>query len=126
MEMTSLIDCTASGTINAGDNCYGIGGVSGCGFGSEEFTGCTAQNVTVNAGANTRWIGGVTGYAGGYEDEAYGVPVTVFTGCSAENVTFELGEGSEEAGAVVGSGFYSEEAAAMGAPYDAPTVFVIN
>ena len=126
MEMTSLIDCTGSGTINAGDNCYGIGGVSGCGFGSEEFTDCMAQNVTINAGANTRWIGGVTGYAGGYEDEAYGVPVTVFTGCSAENVTFELGEGSEEAGAVVGSGFYSEEAAAMGAPYDAPTVFVIN
>ena len=127
MEMTSLIGCTGSGTINAGDNCYGIGGVSGCGFGSEEFTGCMAHDVTVNAGANTRWVGGVTGYAGGYEDEAYGVPVTVFTDCSAEKVTFELGEGSEEAGDIVGAGFYSAEAAEMmGAPYDAPTVFVIN
>ena len=53
-------------------------------------------------------------------------PVTVFSGCSAENVTYDLDEGSEDAGEIVGSGFYSEEAAAMGAPFDAPTVYVIK
>ena len=84
------------------------------------------MDVIVKAGKNTRWIGGITGYAGGYEDEQYGIPVTVFSGCSAENVTYDLDEGSEDAGEIVGSGFYSEEAAAMGAPFDAPTVYVIK
>ena len=40
LELTSLVNCAATGTITAGDNCYGIGGISGCGFGAEEFTNC--------------------------------------------------------------------------------------
>ena len=82
LEMTSVVNCMATGTITAGNDCYGLGGVSGCGFGAEEFTNDTAENVTITTGDNCFWIGGITGYAGGYPDESFGMPVTVFTKCS--------------------------------------------
>ena len=65
LEMTSVVGCRATGTVTAGNDCYGLGGVSGCGFAAEQFTDCTAENVTITAGDNCFWIGGVTGYAGG-------------------------------------------------------------
>ena len=123
LEGTSVVGCTATGTLTAGNNCYGLGGISGCGFGSPEFTNALSKDVTITAGEGAYWIGAITGYAGGYEDESLGAAVTKFSGCKAENVSFELGEGSEEAGEVVGGGFYHEE---YGAPYDVPTVFVIE
>ena len=127
LEMTSVTGCTGSGSVTAGDNCYGLGGVSGCGFGAEEFTDCTAQDVTITAGDNCFWIGGITGYAGGYEDEAFGIPVTVFTDCAAENVEIVTGENADGIGELVGAGFYNEEVAEMmGAPFDAPTVYIIS
>ena len=127
LELTSLVDCTASGSVTAGANCYGLGGISGCGFGAEEFTGCYAHDVIITAGSGSRWIGGITGYAGGFEDESLGVPVTVFSGCEAEQVEFNVPEDAEGVGEIVGAGFFSEEAAeAMGEPYDQPTVFVIE
>ena len=127
LEMTSVTNCSASGTITAGNNCYGLGGISGCGFAAEEFTNCFAHDVTITAGEGCRWIGGITGYAGGFEDESAGMPVTVFTGCSTENVTMDVPEGTEGTGDLVGAGFYSAEAAeAFGAPFDQPTVYVIN
>ena len=122
LELTSVVDCTASGTVTAGSNCYGIGGISGCGFGAEEFTNCKAENVALTVGENTFWVGSITGYAGGFEDPAFGTPVTVFTGCTAENVTITRITGAED---LVGGGFYHEEvAAAYGAPFDAPTIYV--
>ena len=36
LELTSLVNCTATGSVTAGANCYGLGGISGCGFGAEE------------------------------------------------------------------------------------------
>ena len=127
LEMTSVVDCTATGTVTAGNDCYGLGAISGCGFGAEEFTNCYAHDVTITAGEGNTWIGKITGYAGGFEDESAGIPVTVFTNCSTENVTIDVPEGTEGVGEIVGSGFYSEEAAqALGAPYDQPTVFVIS
>ena len=126
LEQTSVISCKGTGTITAGDNCYGLGGISGCGFGAEEFTDCAAADVAITAGNDCYWIGGITGYAGGYEDETFGIPVTVFTCCTAENVAVTTGENADGIGELVGSGFYSEEAAEMmGAPFDAPTVYVI-
>lgn len=127
LELTSVVNCTSSGNITAGANCYGLGGISGCGFGAEEFTNCYAHDVTITAGEGAFWIGGITGYAGGYEDENAGVPVTVFTGCTTENTVINAPEGTEGIGDIVGAGFYSEEAAAAyGAPYDQPTVFEIK
>ena len=126
LEGTSLADCSASGTVTAGAACYGLGGVSGCGFGAEEFTNCSAKDVTITAGEGSFWIGGITGYAGGYEDESFGVPVTVFSGCAADNVDIQAPEEAEGVGEIVGSGFFFEEMAAYGAPYDAPTVYVIE
>ena len=124
LEMTSVVGCTATGTVTAGNDCYGLGGVSGCGFAAEQFTDCTAENVTITAGDNCFWIGGVTGYAGGYADEQYGMPVTVFTNCVARNVTVNAGENADGIGDIVGAGFYNEEVAqAMGAPFDQPTTY---
>ena len=124
LELTSLVNCTATGSVTAGANCYGLGGVSGCGFGAEEFTNCKASNVTITAGAGCYWIGSITGYAGGYEAQEYGTPVTVFTDCSAENVNIVQACGQED---LVGAGFYNEAVAqAHGAPFDQPTVYVIR
>ena len=126
LEMTSVVNCSATGSVTAGADCYGLGAISGCGFGAEEFTDCYAHDVTITAGEGNNWIGKITGYAGGFEDESAGVPVTVFTNCVAENVTIDAPEGTEGVGEIVGAGFYSEEVAeAFGAPYDEPTVFVI-
>ena len=127
LEMTSVEGCTATGSVTAGTNCYGLGGISGCGFGSEHFSDCTAENVTITAAGGCSWIGGITGYAGGFEAEEAGIPVTKVERCSTKNVTVSVGEDAEGIGDFVGAGFYSELAAqAMGAPYDAPTVFVIT
>jgi len=124
LELTSLVNCTATGSVTAGANCYGLGGVSGCGFGAEEFTNCKASDVTITAGAGCYWIGSITGYAGGYEAQEYGTPVTVFTDCSAENVNIVQVCGQED---LVGAGFYNETVAqAHGAPFDQPTVYVIR
>ena len=124
LELTSLVNCMATGSVTAGANCYGLGGVSGCGFGAEEFTNCKASNVTITAGTGCYWIGSITGYAGGYEAQEYGTPVTVFTGCSAENVSIVQACGEED---LVGAGFYNEAVAqAHGAPFDQPTVYVIR
>ena len=124
LEMTSVVGCTATGTVTAGNDCYGLGGVSGCGFAAEQFTDCTAENVTITAGDNCFWIGGITGYAGGYPDEQYGMPVTVFTNCAAKNVTVNAGENAEGLGDIVGAGFFNEQVAeSMGAPFDQPTQF---
>ena len=124
LEMTSVVGCTATGTVTAGNNCYGLGGVSGCGFAAEQFTDCTAENVTITAGDDCFWIGGVTGYAGGYADEQFGMPVTVFTNCAAKGVTVNAGANAEGIGDIVGAGFYNEAVAqANGAPFDQPTQF---
>ena len=124
LEMTSVVNCKASGSVTAGNNCYGLGAISGCGFAAEEFTGCIAENVTITAGDGCFWIGGITGYAGGYPDESFGMPVTVFTDCTAQNVIVSAGADADGIGDIVGSGFYNEEvAAANGAPFDQPTQF---
>ena len=128
LEMTSVIGCQGTGTITTGNNCYGLGGISGCGFGSEEFTDCTAQDVVISCGDNCFWIGGITGYAGGFEDEAAGVPVTDVSGCTARNVAVSMGAGAYGYDTIVGAGFFYEglaEAYGMEA-YANPTVFVLQ
>ena len=83
----------------------------------------TAENVLITAGENCFWIGGITGYAGGFEDEVFGMPVTVFENCSVKNVviTAKSGEGVDQ---IVGSGFFNADVAEeMGAPFDQPTVY---
>ncbi len=123
LQMTSVVDCRATGSVTAGNNCYGIGGISGCGFTSEQFTNDTAENVTLTVGSDCFWIGGITGYAGGYPVEELGMTVTVFTNCVVRNVSVTAGENAECIGDIVGSGFYSDELAANGAPFDQPTQF---
>ncbi len=124
LEMTSVVDCTATGTVTAGSNCYGLGCISGCGFAAEQFTDDVAENVAIAAGDNCYWIGGITGYAGGFADESLGMPVTVFKNCAVKNISVTTGENADGVGDIVGAGFYNEEvAAANGAPFDQPTQF---
>ena len=125
LDTTSVINGYATGTLTAGNGCYGLGAVSGSGFGSEEFTNCTAENVQITVGDNARMVGGLTGYAGGYEDSAYGVAVTEITRCTVTGVEIATGEDAESVGSLVGGGFYLDEMASIGAPYDAPTVFTV-
>ena len=123
LEMTNVSGCSATGTVTAGNDCYGLGGISGCGFAADHFRENTAENIMITAGKNCFWIGGITGYAGGFEDEAFGMPVTVFEKCSVKNVVIAA-EGAEGVGEIVGSGFFNADvAAANGAPFDEPTVF---
>ena len=127
LELTSVVNCAATGSISAGDNCYGLGGVSGCGFVAQEFTGDTAEDVTITCGNNCFWIGGITGYAGGFEGEEVGVPVTAVTACKALNVAVTTGENPDGVSAIVGAGFYNEAVAeAMGTPFDQPTAFILT
>ena len=128
LELTSVIRSSATGTITAGDNCYGLGGISGCGFGAEEFTDCIAENVSITAGSGCFWIGGVTGYAGGYAVQEAGIPVTRVTGCHVSGVDITAGEDAEGIHAIVGAGFYHEGLAeAYGVDYYAnPTEYVIE
>ena len=124
LEMTSVVGCTATGTVTSGNDCYGLGGISGCGFAAEQFTDCVTQDVTITAGDNCFWIGGITGYAGGYPDESFGMPVTVFTNCAVKNVSVAAGENANGIDEIVGAGFFNEEvAAAKGAPFEQPTQF---
>ena len=123
LEMTNVSGCYATGTVTAGNDCYGLGGISGCGFAADYFKENTAENVMITAGKNCFWIGGITGYAGGYENEEFGMPVTVFEKCSVKNVVIAA-EGAEGVGEIVGAPFFSEVAAkANGAPFDQPTVY---
>ena len=123
LEMTSVVNCTATGSVTAGNNCYGLGGISGCGFAAEAFTDLTAKDVTITAGDDCFWIGGITGYAGGYPVEELGMPVTVFTNCQALNVAVNVGANADGIGDIVGSGFFHEAMAANGAPFDQPTQY---
>ena len=108
LELTSVIGSSAKGTITAGNNCYGLGGISGCGFGAEQFTDCTAEEVTITAGDDCFWIGGLTGYAGGFEEEDAGIPITQISGCSMKDITIQTGENASGVGEIVGSGFFME------------------
>ncbi|MBQ9031254.1 MAG: hypothetical protein IJ106_16225 [Parasporobacterium sp.] len=127
LELTSVAGCVATGSVTAGSNCYGLGGISGCGFGAEEFSDCVAENVTITAGDDCFWIGGITGYAGGYEDEMFGIPVTQFTNCVSRNVVIDAGANADGVDPIVGSGFYDEMVAEMmGAPFDQPTVYELT
>ena len=127
LEMCNLSGCTASGTIHAGNDCYGIGGVTGCAFGAETLEDCLARRVTIIVGDNAYLVGGIVGYTGGYEEEEYGVPVTNVNDCIAAGVSITTGENPVSIGAVVGGGFYFEEVAQeYGGAYENPTVFVLN
>ena len=127
LELCDVSGCTASGTVTAGNDCYGLGGVIGCAFGANSLEDCLANRVTITAGDNAYLVGGVVGYTGGYEDEEYGVPVTNVTGCASARVKIVTGEAPSAVGAIVGGGFYFEEVAqSYGGAYEKPTVFIME
>ena len=126
LETSSVINGYATGTLTAGTDCYGLGGISGSAFGSEEVINCTAENVRIVTGDNARMVGGLLGYAGGYEDETYGIPVTAVSRCTVNGVEIATGKDPAAVGRLVGGGFYLDEMASIGAPYDTATVFTVQ
>ena len=77
-------------------------------------------------GDNARMVGGLRGYAGRYADEVYGIPVTTVSRFRVNNVEIATGKNSAASvSGLMGGGFYLDEMASIGAPYDAPTVFNI-
>ena len=73
----------------------------------------------MNNQTKIKWLG-----TNKYEEQEYNTPVTVFTGCAAEHVTIIRSATEED---LVGGSFYSEEAEAVyGAPYDKPTVYIVE
>ena len=115
----AVINGYATGTLTAGGDCHGLGAVSGSGFGAEEFTNCTAENVRITVGDSARMVGGLTGYAGGYEDESSGAAVTAITHCTVSGVEISTGGDAESVGGLVGGGLRFGE-------NDAPTAFTIT
>ena len=127
LETSSVINGYATGTLTAGTDCYGLGSISGSGFGSEEITNCTAENVRIVTGDNARMVGGLLGYAGGYEDETYGIPVTAVSRCTVNNVEIATGKNpADSVSGLVGGGFYLDEMASIGTPYDTATTFTVQ
>ena len=94
-------NCTASGSVKAGDGCYSIGGLAGCFQNSAYAKNCTAKDITITAGENASLVGGLTGHAGTTE----GSP-TAITGCKVENVSIQAGGTAQRIGGVIGGGFY--------------------
>jgi hypothetical protein len=123
---TSAENCIGHGKIQLGSDCYGIGGISGCGFGAEALTGCVAEDVTITVGNNCSHIGGITGYCGGYEPAELGIPVTKVTGCRTKNVKIVTGENAVNVGDFVGGGFLSDEMTGYGPPFDQPTNYELT
>jgi len=85
LEMTSVVGCTATGTITAGEGARWIGGITGYAGGFEDesaglpvtvFTGCTTENVTFDLPEDSEGVGEIVG-SGFYSEEAaeaMGVP----------------------------------------------------
>lgn len=101
-EVCTVTDCTTEGTINAGENSMGLGGLIGCNFSGDKIENCVA-NTAINAGSNAYLVGGVVGYAGGFD----GV-VTNVKACDA-TVKMELGENASRVGGIIGGGFFNEQ-----------------
>ena len=123
---SSVINGYATGTLTAGNKCCCLGAVAGRGFGSPEIINCTAENVRITAGDHVRMVGAVAGCAGGYEEEAMEMAVTAVSRCRANNVEISTGNNASAVGELIGGGFYLEELAVSGAPYDVPAVFTIE
>ncbi|HWR56394.1 MAG TPA: S-layer homology domain-containing protein [Negativicutes bacterium] len=102
----SLTDCTATGTLTTeGDNCFGLGGLSGVPSSAVEIRNCHAEGVTITAlGENNTMIGGLVGFTGTYGEEE---TPTLITGCSAD-ATIVVSESTEGVGGLVGGGLLPE------------------
>ena len=104
LEGCNLENCSAnSSSITAnGAYCFGIGGLSGCAFGTEDITNCDVTNVTVTVGNNAYLIGGLTGYTGRDGSNA----ATRVYDCDVTNVSVTVGDNSARVGGLIGGGFY--------------------
>jgi hypothetical protein len=99
MEDSSIINCTARGTIIVtGAGAGGIGGLAGCVFPASEIKNCTAE-VTINiTGSDCMMIGGLVGFTGDSNP-------TVISNCTV-NAVITAPDTAERIGGIVGSGFY--------------------
>ena len=106
LEATSVVNGYATGTLTAGEDCHGIGAISGSCVASEETTNCRAENVRITTGASASFVGGLVGGVSVMDGNG-GTVMTAFARCAAENVAIRTGENSAVAGGVVGGDFDS-------------------
>jgi hypothetical protein len=115
----SLINCTAAGgSITAsGDNCWGLGGVSGAPYSSIAITNCKAENVTITAsGATNHNIGGLVGFTGTYSDN----DPTLVSNCIVTGANISVSDTTTCVGGVVGGSMVGTQTAGI------PSVFTIR
>jgi predicted small secreted protein len=106
MEDASIINCTATGTINAAGMSFGVGGLAACALSAQEVTNCTVD-ITINiTGAYGMMIGGLLGYSGTYS--SLDPNPTVISNCTV-NAVITAPESVERIGGIVGSGFYAND-----------------
>ena len=106
LETTSVVNGYATGTLKAGEDCHGIGGIAGSCVASEEITNCRVENVRITTGASASFVAGLAGGVSAMDGQG-GTVVAAFSRCSAEGVEIQTGENSAVAGGVVGGDFDS-------------------
>ena len=106
LEVASVVNGYATGTLTAGEDCHGIGAISGSCVASEETVNCRAENVRITTGASASFVGGLVGGVSVMDGNG-GTVMTAFARCAAENVAIRTGENSAVAGGVVGGDFDS-------------------
>ncbi len=101
MESSSLIGCSATGTVTAaGNGNFSIAGLSGAAQESPSVENCNAD-VTITVGENSSMVGGLLGNAGTYDAKN----PTIIKNCSA-NASIKAADSAERIGGIVGGGFY--------------------
>lgn len=98
----NLENCTAEGSVTAGDGCYSIGGLAGCFHNSEYARNCTAENIVIETGDDCWLLGGLAGHSGTFE----GAPTLIEDG-TVQDVSIKIGDNSERIGGITGGGFYA-------------------
>ncbi|BAH08351.1 cell wall-binding repeat-containing protein [Clostridium kluyveri] len=99
-DCSSLIDCTVTGgsVTTEGNNCWGLGGLSGAVYSAVQVTNCHVNNVTITVpGDNDSFVGGLVGFTGTYGQDT---PTSV-TNCSS-NTTINVSDSTTCVGGLVG------------------------
>jgi hypothetical protein len=117
IEGGSIVNCSATGTVNATQTMsyegatygsVGVGGLAGCAFDATEVTNCTVTNAAITVGENTIMVGGLLGYSGVVNEGDHVTDedgFTVIQGCKVTGFTIHAATGANRIGGLVGSGF---------------------
>jgi hypothetical protein len=115
----SFINCRATGgsIVATGDNCWGLGGVSGAPYSSVAITNCRTENITISAsGSNNHNIGGLVGFTGTYADS----DPTLVSNCTVTGISINVSDTTTSVGGVVGGSMAGSQTGGI------PSIFTIR